>query len=259
MKPYYEDDGVRIYHGDCREVLPQLSDVGVMVTSPPYNLGRGLNDKPVEAMHDRLSASRSSKSHRLSAGYQDHDDAMPLAEYVAWQHEVLSLCWASLRDDGAIYYVHKPRVQALSLRLPTDLIPDDVTIRQLIVWNRKEMGLGMVPHAYASRHEWILLLAKERFRLRSRSHSAASDVWDINPVHGDTGHPCPFPLALAAKALDTATVQGLVVDPFMGSGTTLRAAKDAGLPAVGIETSERYCELAVRRLAQGALDFGGAA
>lgn len=258
MTPYYDDGQVAIYHGDCRDVLPHLADVGAVITSPPYNLGRGLDDKPVEAMHDRASASRSSKSHRLSAGYDEHDDALPLAEYRSWQHDVLTLCWNVLREDGAIYYVHKPRVQGGAIRLPIELVPPVATLRQVIVWNRKEMGLGMVPQAYASRCEWILLLAKPAFRLRSRSHSGASDVWDINPVHGGTDHPCPFPLALPTRIIDTAQINGLVLDPFMGSGTTLRAAKDAGVRAVGIEKSERYCEVAARRLAQGALNFGAA-
>lgn len=259
MTPYYDDGQAVIYHGDCCDVLSDLSDVGLVITSPPYNLGRGLDDKPVEAMHDRVSVSRSSKSHRLSDGYEDHDDALPLAEYRAWQHEVLTLCWNALREDGGIYYVHKPRIQASMVRLPLVLVPPVASLRQVIIWNRKEMGLGMVPQAYASRCEWILLLAKPEFRLRSRSHSSASDIWDINPVHGDIGHPCPFPLALPAKAIDTAQVNGVVLDPFMGSGTTLRAATDAGLRSIGIEKSERYCEIAAKRLAQGALDFGGVA
>lgn len=255
MKPYYEDDSCTIYHGDCREILPSLSDVGLMVTSPPYNLGQGLDDRPVEAMHDRASASRSSKAHRFSDGYDEHEDAMPLAEYRAWQHDILRACWSILRDDGGIFYVHKPRVQAGRLLLPLEFVPEGVTLRQVIIWNRKELGLGMVPSAYASRCEWVLLLAKPEFALKSRSHSKASDVWDVNPVHGDTGHPCPFPLALATKALETAQVNGAVLDPFMGSGTTLRAAKDLGHRSIGIEKSERYCEIAVRRLGQGVLDF----
>lgn len=252
-EPYYAEDGVTIYHGDCLDVLPHLADVGVVVTSPPYNLGRGLDDAPVEAMHDRASATRSSKSHRLSDGYDDHEDALPLGVYRDWQHEVLTACWRTLRDDGAIYYVHKPRVQAGRLLLPTEFVPEGVTLRQVIIWNRKELGLGMVPQAYASRCEWVLLMARDGFRLKSRGHSKASDVWDINPVHGDPGHPCPFPLSLPAQVLSTAQVNGPVLDPFMGSGTTLRAALDAGLPAIGIERSERYCENAAKRLAQGSL------
>lgn len=257
--PYYDDGQVQIWHGRAEDVLPSLSDVGLVVTSPPYNLGRGLDDQPVEAMHDRASASRSSKGHRLSDGYESHGDDLPLGEYRAWQHEVLRLCWAALREDGAIFYVHKPRVQAGRLLLPTEFVPSGVTLRQVIIWNRKELGLGMVPSAFASRCEWVLVMAKPAWSLKSRSHSKVSDVWDINPVHGDGGgHPCPFPLGIPARAIEACSVGGVVLDPFMGSGTTLEAAKAAGLRAVGIEVSERYCEIAADRLAQGSL-FGATA
>ena len=75
----------------------------------------------------------------------------------------------------------------------------------------------------------------------------------------DNEHPAPFPLSLPLKAI-SATTATTVLDPFMGSGTTLRAAKDLNRKAIGIELSERYCEVAAKRLAQGTLDlFGGAA
>lgn len=93
---------------------------------------------------------------------------------------------------------------------------------------------------------------------RSSSHSAAGDLWRFTPETGEVGHPCPFPIGLPARILDSAQVNGPVLDPFMGSGTTLRAAKDAGLPAIGIDRSERYCEIAATRLAQGSL-FGATA
>jgi site-specific DNA-methyltransferase (adenine-specific) len=250
--PYYQDDAVTIYHGDCLDVLPALTDVGVVITSPPYNLGRGLDDRPAEAMHDRASKSRSSRRHRLTGGYDEHEDALPLDEYREWQHQVLTACWHTLRDDGAIFYNHKPRVQAGRLLLPTEFVPPSVRLRQVIVWDRG-MGLSFVPGAYASAHELILLMAKPGFALKSRSHSAAGDLWRFRPETADHGHPCPFPIGLPARVLDTAQVNGPVLDPFMGSGTTLRAAKDAGLQAIGIELSERYCETAVKRLAQEVL------
>ena len=81
--------------------------------------------------------------------------------------------------------------------------------------------------------------------------------WRVAQESG-TPHPAPFPVALPARAIEAAAPSS-VIDPFMGSGTTLRAAKDAGIPATGIELSERYCEIAAKRLAQGVLDFGGAA
>lgn len=88
-----------------------------------------------------------------------------------------------------------------------------------------------------------------------------SDVWKatLNPqFKGDVGHPCPKPVKLLTRILTTAKAS-TVIDPFVGSGTTLVAAKALGVPAVGIERNERYCELAASRLCQEVLDLGGVA
>lgn len=107
---------------------------------------------------------------------------------------------------------------------------------------------------YVPRYEWIMLLAKPAFRITTRD---VDDLWRIPPVSG-SDHPAPFPLPLATRAIGTTTAD-LVVDPFMGSGTTLRAAKDLGRRAIGIERTERFCEMAAKRMAQEVLDLGGAA
>jgi DNA modification methylase len=87
------------------------------------------------------------------------------------------------------------------------------------------------------------------------------DVFSHNPIRGGTnGHPCPKPIPLASAMVESFSLLGdTVLDPFMGSGTTLVAAKSAGRKAIGIELSERYCEIAAKRLAQEVLDLGGAA
>ena len=86
-----------------------------------------------------------------------------------------------------------------------------------------------------------------------------STVWQIAPARRD-GHPAPFPLELARRAIRLSTWPGeTVFDPFAGSGTTLLAARQLGRRAIGVERSERFCELAVSRLAQTGLDFKGAA
>jgi DNA modification methylase len=87
-----------------------------------------------------------------------------------------------------------------------------------------------------------------------------STVWNLRPEHRNGGHPAPFPVELARRAIRLSCWPGEVVfDPFAGSGTTLLAARQLGRRAIGIEASERYCELAVARLAQTAFDFEGAA
>lgn len=98
--PYYADDLTTLYHGRWEDVLPSLGErFGVVVTSPPYNLNG-----------DGHSTGGSGKVWTaLADGYADHDDAMPHAEYVAWQQRLLTACWEHLTDDGAIFYNHKPR------------------------------------------------------------------------------------------------------------------------------------------------------
>ena len=241
MTPYYEDDAVTIYHGDCREVLPGLSGVGQVLTSPPYNLNGDGNK------------SGGTYFANLADGYSTHGDDMPHAEYVEWQREVLSLLWATLTDDGAIYYNHKPRVGGDRVRLPLELVPDEMPIRQIIVWDRGS-GFNRQFTYYVPTHEWIMLIARPAFRIATRS---VDDVWRI-PFETGGEHPAPFPLALASRAL-ASTKATTILDPFMGSGTTLRAAKDLGRKAIGIELDEQYCEIAARRMAQEVLDLGASA
>ncbi len=239
MTPYYTDDLVTLYHGDCMEVLPTLSDVDMVFTSPPYNLGD---------MSGGLA--------NLAGGYRSHADTLPDDAYVAWQRDVLTACWATLSDSGAIFYNHKPIVRNGVATLPTRLNPD-LPLRQIVIWYR-QMGVNWAPSHFLPVHEWILILAKPEWKLADKSKSHTSDVWAIRPDMGNNEHPAPFPVQLPTTAI-AATTAGLVLDPFAGSGTTLRAAKDLGRRAVGIEMDERYCELAARRLSQEVLDFGGVA
>lgn len=242
MTPYYSDDAVTIFLGDCREVLPSLSGVGQVLTSPPYNLnGDG-----------HQSGGMSKEWSALGSGYNSHADNMPHGEYVAWQREVLRLAWGALTDDGAIYYNHKPRVGGNTVRLPFELVPHDMPIRQVVTWDRGSGFCRNTTH-YVPRYEWVLVIAKPAFRINTRS---VDDLWAI-PFETGGAHPAPFPLKLAARAIAT-TDATLVLDPFMGSGTTLRAAKDLGRKAIGVELDERYCEIAAKRMAQEVLDFGQA-
>jgi len=233
MTPYYSDDHVTIYHADCLDVLPAVRGVGQVLTSPPYNKGGDTSTAKVWS--------------RLRAGYDTFSDDMPHADYVAWQHDVVSACWATLADDGAIYYQHKPMAKGARCLLPTELIPDELPLRQIITWDR---GVGFQRNRthYVPRQEWILLVAKEAFRINTLD---VFDLWRITP-NADANHPASFPIELARLAIRTTDAE-LILDPFMGSGTTLRAAKDLGRKAIGIEISERYCEIAANRMGQEVL------
>ena len=186
----------------------------------------------------------------LASGYGDYDDAMPLEEYEAWQRDTLTTLWSLITEDGAIFYNHKPRIQAGVLWTPLAVNPG-LPVRQIVIWARAG-GINFTPAFYVPMHEWIVIFAKPAWRLKSKGASGAGDVWNISQESG-TPHPAPFPEKLPLTAIET-TAAKMVLDPFVGWGTTLLAAKRLGVQAVGIERDERNCELAVRRLT-GKLDL----
>lgn len=281
MQPYYQHGGVTIYHADCLMALADLPAVFDLVfTSPPYNLGNTTTedvpgkdaprghyspDTPLgsrggrRATNGNWPAIGAGKGERgkwdggaLATGYRVHNDAMPHAEYVAWQQDVLRACWRVLSPTGAIFYNHKPRILHGRCITPLEYVPPDLLpyLRQIIIWARAG-GINSSPAFYLSTHEWLVILAQPAFRLRDRSASGVGDVWYV-PQEADLDHPAPFPRALPLRAIET-TGARMVLDPFMGRGTTLRAAKDLGADAVGIDNSEPYCRLAVRHLQQEVL------
>jgi modification methylase len=271
VTPYYSRNGITIYCADNADILPTLSGIDLVITSPPYNLGIQADAKPTGAdfgertpvrakghkwSGDKWSAQklRNGKGSKLGAfaladGYATYNDAMPPDKYIAWQQSFLRATWKTLSPTGAIYYNHKPRIQAGILQTPFELNPG-LPLRQIIIWKRAG-GVNFSPAHYLPTHEWIMILAKPDFRLKSQGASGAGDVWDF-PQESNNPHPAPFPIGLPARAIET-TNAALICDPFMGSGTTLRAAQDAGKAAIGIELSESYCSMAVERLRQFSL------
>lgn len=259
--PYYQHGGITIWHGDCLDILPTLAiaSVDLVFTSPPYNLGNTTGGGfPERFGHYRKSSGLSGRGGggkwgggALANGYGAHDDDMPHEAYVKWQGDVLDACWALLTDQGAIFYNHKPRVLDGCLVTPLDYVPAELRpfVRQEIVWKRSG-GINFSPAFYLPMHERIIVLAKRNWRLTSKGASGVGDVW-VEHQETNHPHPAPFPIGLPARAIET-TSPALILDPFMGSGTTLRAAKDVGRPAIGIEIEERFCEMAARNLRQEA-------
>lgn len=249
--PYFTDGPgqVTLYLGDCELVLSEMLsefahiEAQIVVTSPPYNMGLvpGGNGRGMYRPGAR------NKGGRFRDGYGEHGDAMPQDEYDGWQRRVLGLLWQIIPDDGAIFYNHRQRIEHGVARLPLGL-DFGIPLRQIITWDR---GTGIAP---SLRHftpvaEWVFLFAKPQFKLASHARSGFGDVWRLGMAHDRSGHPAPFPESLPLRALDSCGARS-VLDPFAGSGTTLVAAKRLGIPALGIELNERYCEIAARRISQ---------
>ena len=249
MTPYYEDDACTIYLGDCREILPAISGVACTVTSPPYNTltGSTINGG---GMHKRSGWSEKVRT----KGYADE---MTEGEYWAWQANVSAAVAEASAPGASYFYNHKLRYRNSTPIMPADFLRTWTawSLRQEIVWAR-DGSMVFNARMFPPCDERIYWMVRE-----GADHKWNQDVgnqwlsvWRIRQEVGIDGHPCPFPLSLPARCiLATTDPDDVVLDPFMGSGTTLRAAKDHGRKAIGIDVSEAYCEIAAKRLAQEVL------
>lgn len=231
----------QIICGDCLSVMRDLPDqsVDLFVTSPPYNLknstGNGLS-----------SSTNSGKwvSAAIKSGYTTYDDNMPYDQYVAWQRECLSEMFRLLKNDGAIFYNHKWRVQNGLLQDRHEIVAG-FPVRQIIIWRRKG-GINFNPYYFLPTYEVIYLIAKPDFRLAPKAN-AKGDVWEFTQEMLKNGHPAPFPVDLITQIIGSTQAQ-IVFDPFMGSGTTAVAALELGRTYIGTDISPEYCLLAEKRI-----------
>jgi len=243
MKLYYETPLGKLYHGDCLEIMPELEPVDLVFTSPPYNLG-----KPRKGSMFYNETGKATRFPVLE--YNEHDDAMPHREYVNWQRKVLISCRAILKNTGAIFYNHKPRIQNGVLDDRRNLIP--FPIRQEIIWD-KGSDFNFCGAFFVPTTERIFIYANPDWR-PIKKHIAWGEVWRIPPVsrrNNDLSHPAPFPEALAERVVLGASDKGnLVLDCFSGAGTTAVACERLTRRWIGIEISEQYCEIAAKRIEQ---------
>ena len=233
----------KIQQGDCVEVMSQMpaKSIDLLVTSPPYNLRNSTGGGMRNGGGGRW------ENAGLLGGYDGGlTDDMPHAEYVAWQRRCLTEMMRVLKDDGAIFYNHKPRVQG-GLWQDRDEIVAGFPCRQEIIWERAG-GFNVNPGYFLPTYEVIYLICKPDFRL-AEGANALRDVWHIPQELGGS-HPAPFPVELAHRCIQSTHAQ-VVLDPFMGSGTTALAAELLGRHWIGIEQSQRYCDDANERLARG--------
>ena len=235
VKPYYEDDWVTLYHGDSREYLSTLDaqSVDCIITDPPYT----------ERTHG-MAKTNAGKGHGVKAiGFAPFTDEQ-LSETLV-QCGRLTRRWviASLDYAHAFEFDRNPPKGLRALRVGVWVKPNPMP---QISADRPGQG-------------WEAILFLHRDDTKPSWHGGGrAGVW-THPVVQNTGHPTSKPLPMVADWVRLFTDAGeTILDPFAGSGTTLRAAKDEGRRAVGVEIDERYCEIAARRLSQDAFDFGAA-
>jgi site-specific DNA-methyltransferase (adenine-specific) len=229
----------QIFQKDCITGMAELASdsVRMVVTSPPYNLKNSTGNGMKDGRGGKWSKAA------LINGYDSHEDMMPHKDYVAWQRKCLDGMMRVLREDGAIFYNHKWRVQDGLLQDRSDIVAG-FPVRQIIIWQRSG-GINFNPGYFLPTYEVIYLIAKPKFKLAAKMN-AIGDVWSI-PQERNNEHPAPFPVELASRCIQ-AVGGGPVLDPFMGSGTTAIAAEQLGIEWIGFEKSKIYCDMAKVRL-----------
>ena len=179
----------------------------------------------------------------LINGYDKHNDALPHKEYVHWQRDCLESMFRIISDNGAIFYNHKWRVQNGLLQDRNDIV-DGFPVRQIIIWQR-DGGINFNPGYFLPTFEVIYLIAKQDFKLRKGANKLG-DIWHISQER-DNVHPAPFPVELAARCISSTDAK-VILDPFMGSGSTAIAAQQENRKWVGIDISKEYCKMAKLRI-----------
>jgi len=217
IKPYYEEPNITIYHGDCLEIMPELTEkVDLVLTDPPYGTK---TDQREEWMIGEFS------------------NVMPIA---------LPLIRQSLVSDGAFYcFTSWSQMADWLLRYQQYF-----KLQNIIIWDKQRHSGCFSPNSWQFTWEGVFFGIKGSRKIRKYQKDVIRSK--------ETGQRIAMqkPVDIIKQLLEASTDENnIVLDPFMGSGTTLVAAKELGRRAIGIEIEEKYCEIAVRRLAQGVLPF----
>lgn len=213
MKPYYQDASCTIYHGDCREVLPTIPKVDLVLTDPPYGIGAYSSGKMGGGVLAKQSSYDPTTWDSKPIDWQLLESGLLRGKYAC--------CW------GGNYYPVAPS----SAWLVWDKVNGANNFADCeLAWTNYGIAVRM------KKHQWHGMLRKGK----EARH-----------------HPTQKPLELMEWCISLCPDDAqTILDPFMGSGTTLRAAKDLQRTAIGIEREERYCEIAAKRLEQEVLPLG---
>lgn len=220
MTPYYADELVTIYHGDARKVLPEIGPVGLVVTDPPYAFGRS---KPEWRVTASIPIILADAAHHVAKG-----GAMAVMSAASGRGIDFAL--------GAV----------------SPILP----FNRLLVWHK-----GFVNSAVAGPWRWdivpVLWFGKATF---GRPQGGSSVYRSDGHTRLDDGgnHPSPLPIGLARWLIEPFPPETVVLDPFMGTGAFIAAARQLGRRAIGIDIEEAHCATAVSRCSQEILGLESA-
>ena len=243
MEKTFENILNKIYCTDCIKGMKMIPDntIDLIVTSPPYN----------NYHNRRTQKSRKDYWNRTNIVYDTFNDKMSDEEYAAWQIECINEMVRVLKPTGTIVYNHKDRIFNYEVLSPLEwILKSNAIYRQRITWDRCGMQAYNPVRFYRVEEDLYILGKKAKgFKWNKRCAKYLS-VWRIPPSKND-GFPCSFPVEIPKRAIEGFTDENdIVLDPFIGSGTTAIVAKELNRNYIGFDISDKYCQMSEERIKQ---------
>lgn len=240
MIPYYEEPGIQIFHGDCREILPQLSRVDVVIADPPYGVTSLDWDSAVDGWAYLVDAPCLWCFGSMRFFLSQKFESWKYAQEIIWE-----------KHNGSIFHADRfRRVHEFAMQFyrgewadlyKSPVYTMDATPRTVRRKQRPAHSGHIDGSSYQSEDGGPRLMRS---------------VVYVPSCHGEAEHPTQKPVDIIKPLIEySCPPDGVVLDPFMGSGTTLVAAQNLGRNCIGIEIEERYCAIAVERLRQRSMVF----
>ena len=224
----------KIYNEDCLEGMKRIPDgsVDLIITSPPYNLG--------EKHHT---------GNKVFKAYSEYSDDMPESVYQEWQKEVMKECFRVLKKDGSMWYNHKNRIKdGLQISPYEWLLDTNFRMKQEIVWFNRSQNFDKVRFYPMTERIYWLVKNGETKMYNKINHHDVFDSKDWRPVGTKGQHKRSFPVDMPKDIMSCFEDAEVVLDPFMGSGTTAVAALDMGRSFIGFELDKTYYEKSLERI-----------
>jgi len=222
---------------DCLDGIKQIEDkIDYIITSPPYNLGGDF--------HTFVNGKR------VTYGdYNKYKDKIEESVYQQNQIDVLNECHRVLKDDGFMFYNHKNRIVNGGIISPLEWIDKSkFNISQVVIINLKSTA-NVDKRRFFPVYELLFVLNKDK-KSKLNNEQCFTDVWEMKKVSRKiSGHPATFHIELPSRCIMASTKEGdVILDPYIGSGTTALACKSLDRNFIGFETDDTYCDLGQKRL-----------
>lgn len=214
----------KLYNGDCLEVMDRLIEEGIKVdcilTDPPY----------------LINYSRHVKDHRFSKPIKNDNNEDLIISYI-------EKCFNLLKDNSSMFMFASIKTFSMFERELSKWFK----VKNVIIWDKKQQGMGDIKTTFAPRYEIIFYVSKGRVELKGKRYS---DIWECGRVTGKTQlHQNQKPIEILERCLNSVTNKGdMIFDGFMGSGSTGVACMNTNRKFIGIELDENYFNIAKQRI-----------